>query len=149
MKILYAKSVWEMIEQPLAAFLDRAAADRFDAVEVLPERLGMEPARFRAELKARGLRLVSQVHTKGATPAEHRASLATKLELSAGIGADFASCHTGKDHFAFEDNVALFQHSIEVASELGLPVVHETHRGRALYSAPATAAYLAAVPGCA
>jgi sugar phosphate isomerase/epimerase len=146
MKILFSKSIWEMNDRPMRAFLDRAAADGFDAVEVSAEGLGMEPGTFRGELDRRGLRLVSQVCTSGETPAAHRQSLETRLRQSSDIGPDLVSCHTGKDHFPFEENAALFRRSLELGRDLVVPVVHETHRGRALFSAPATAAFLKALP---
>lgn len=146
MKLLYSKSVWEMIDRPAIEFLDRVSADGFDGVEVLPERLGMESGRFVAKLAERKLRLVCQVHTLGATPRDHLAVLEERIRQSAALGADLVSCHTGKDHFPVEENLGLFRRSLELAAELGVRVVHETHRGRALFSAPATAAFLRALP---
>ena len=40
MKVMFGKSPWEMPEAPLEAFLNRAAADGFEVVEVLPVIVG-------------------------------------------------------------------------------------------------------------
>jgi hypothetical protein len=57
------------------------------------------------------------------------------------------NCHTGRDIFSSADNARIFRRAVELSTELGLPVSHETHRGRATYSAPATRDLLVAVPG--
>ena len=58
------------------------------------------------------------------------------------------NCQTGRDHFPFEDSgPALRAWPRALREERGVPLLHETHRGRALFTAPAAAAFLAAVPG--
>ena len=146
MKTTYAKSTWEMSASPLAAILDRLAADGFTVVENCPQAIGLDPEAFRDDLAARGLRYIAQVHTEGASPAEHLASLESRLDLAARQGAVWLNCHTGKDHFDFADNCRLFAASQAWAEHHGLPLTHETHRGRALFSLPATRSFLQALP---
>ncbi len=50
----------------------------------------------------------------------------------------YINCHTGKDYFTIEQKSQLINFSIKLGAEAGIPVYHETHRGRALYAAPVT-----------
>lgn len=50
---------------------------------------------------------------------------------------------TGRDIFSFGENKAL----IDTAAASGLPVVHETHRGKFSFAAHITGQYLSALPG--
>jgi hypothetical protein len=56
-------------------------------------------------------------------------------------------CHTGADWFTFEENHTIFSRALELERELGVPLCHELHRGRALYNAPDTLRHLHALPG--
>jgi len=53
---------------------------------------------------------------------------------------------TGKDFFSFEDNKLQIDAAAKFTKETGIEVVHETHRGKALFTAPATKTYLEAFP---
>ena len=57
------------------------------------------------------------------------------------------NAQTGRDHFAFADSLRIFERGEALREAATVPLLHETHRGRALFSAPATAAFLAALPG--
>jgi len=50
----------------------------------------------------------------------------------------YINCHSGKDYFTSEQKGKLITFASSVAASSGIPVYHETHRGRALYSAPVT-----------
>ena len=56
------------------------------------------------------------------------------------------NCHTGKDHFSFEQNEALIAAGNAVSAESGIPVIHETHRGRFSFAAHITREYLEKIP---
>lgn len=50
----------------------------------------------------------------------------------------FINCHSGKDYFSADQKTKLIQFTNTLAKSSGIPVYHETHRGRACYSAPVT-----------
>jgi sugar phosphate isomerase/epimerase len=50
----------------------------------------------------------------------------------------YINCHSGKDYFSAEQNLKLIDYSYATAANSGVPVYHETHRGRALFSTTAT-----------
>jgi sugar phosphate isomerase/epimerase len=148
LKILYFRSTWGLEDLPtLEARLEKIKQGGFDGVELdIP--LDLETCRrARRCLDDLGLALVAQQwRTRGTTPAEHMASFAPQYERALELRPLFVNSHTGCDHFALADNLAVFDHAQALAAAGGVPVLHETHRGRALFSAPATAALLAARP---
>ena len=147
MKLLFGKSIWGMFPCETERFLDRAKADGFDAVELLLYWLPEPPAKIAQLCAERGLTLISQILTEGAGPAEHLRFLERRVRESAEIRPALINLHTGKDYFDMVDNRRLFERAAEMSAECGVGVVHETHRGRALYSAPEAEQYLRAVPG--
>ena len=59
----------------------------------------------------------------------------------------YINCHSGKDYFTAEQKEKLINHTIRISADTGVPIYHETHRGRALYSAPVTAELMKKIPG--
>lgn len=58
----------------------------------------------------------------------------------------YINCHSGKDYFTVEQKEKLISFTAGVAAQSGVPIYHETHRGRALYSAPVTAELMKKIP---
>ena len=50
----------------------------------------------------------------------------------------YINCHSGKDYFTYEQNKAFIDFTAEASAKSGLPVYHETHRGRMLFAAHIT-----------
>jgi sugar phosphate isomerase/epimerase len=53
---------------------------------------------------------------------------------------------TGKDYFTFEQNKPQFELATKLSKESGIPIVHETHRGKALFSAHNSKEYFQKLP---
>ena len=54
----------------------------------------------------------------------------------------YINCHTGSDFFTFEQNKALIDAANKFSKESGIPIYHETHRGRFSYNLPDKNTYL-------
>jgi sugar phosphate isomerase/epimerase len=50
----------------------------------------------------------------------------------------YLNCHSGKDYFTYEQNKAIIDFTTEVTAKTGIPIYHETHRGRMLFAANIT-----------
>ncbi|TLU97894.1 sugar phosphate isomerase/epimerase family protein [Dyadobacter luticola] len=50
----------------------------------------------------------------------------------------YVNCHSGRDYFTYEQNRAFIDHTSEVSAKTGIPIYHETHRGRMLFAAHIT-----------
>lgn len=53
-----------------------------------------------------------------------------RLELITPFNPLFINSHTGKNFFSFEENCKLIQSADDFSKKTGIPVYHETHRGR-------------------
>jgi sugar phosphate isomerase/epimerase len=148
MKILYFHSVWGLDEfSTIEAKLEKIKSGGFDGVE-LPVPLDLEICqRARKAADESGLLIVAQQwRTSGKTVDEHTACFAQQYERALLLKPLYLNSHTGCDHFTLEENLAIFDHANALAARHGVEVYHETHRGRALFSAPATMQFLAARP---
>lgn len=58
----------------------------------------------------------------------------------------YINCHSGRDHFSFEQNKAFIDHTIDLSKKTGLIICHETHRSRILYAAPVARQFMEKIP---
>ena len=47
----------------------------------------------------------------------------------------YINCHSGKDFFTYDQNKAFIDHTTAATAKTGIPIYHETHRGRMLFAA--------------
>ncbi len=73
---------------------------------------------------------------------KHLQQFKTTLEEAASLRPVFINSHSGKDHFTFDQNSAFIEFTKSLGARTGIPVYHETHRGRILYSAPVSRQFL-------
>ena len=87
-----------------------------------------------------GLQLVGQVHSCGypvpgsASVEDHLVSFATQARAAKNLGASLINSHSGYDAFTLSDSLKFFEGALKLEQELGIPIAHETHRQRSLYS---------------
>ncbi len=77
---------------------------------------------------------------------KHQQQFEENLSAAAKAKPVYINCHSGKDFFSFEQNLQLITFSNGLAERSGVPIYHETHRGRALYAAPITKNFIASNP---
>ncbi|MCL6265045.1 sugar phosphate isomerase/epimerase family protein [Flagellimonas myxillae] len=58
----------------------------------------------------------------------------------------YINCHTGSDFFSFDQNKAFITAANNISEASGIPIYHETHRGRFSFNLPDTQSYLKAIP---
>lgn len=46
----------------------------------------------------------------------------------------YINCHSGKDYFTYEQNKVFIDYTTAKTKETGIPIYHETHRGRMLFA---------------
>ncbi len=47
----------------------------------------------------------------------------------------YINCHSGKDYFSYEDNKQIIDYVTTKRKSTGIPIYHETHRGRMMFAA--------------
>lgn len=119
---------------------ERIAAAGYQGVECPLPVAEQEPL-FRQLLKEHGLKLIAQVLTEGP---DHAGSFERQLERAASFGPGLIVSQSGKDSHGREERLAYFERALAAEARIGIPVAHETHRGRALYTPWHTAELLAA-----
>ncbi len=147
MRIQLAKSKWERWDQSLALFLADAASAGFDATEIYVPAMSETPAECRRLHQEAGLSLIVQIVTEGSTPLDHIRCFKERFYLALECEPLVINCHTGRDYWPQHDNLQLFDIALELEAKYGTPICHETHRSRALFSAPSAHAFLNARPG--
>jgi sugar phosphate isomerase/epimerase len=146
MNVLFFKSTWGMEEPSLRERLQRIAGAGFDGVELgVPDSL---PACVdaRAMLEDLGLAVIVQQWTRGLNAREHAESFAEQYQRAVRLKPLCINSHTARDWFTLEESLVVFDAATRLEREGGVPVVHETHRGRALFSTSATSALLSERP---
>lgn len=146
LKLIFAKSKWELPDLGLGDFLAKIKAAGFDASELYLPAVTEPSEEVRSAHEQAGLKLVAQIVTDGDTPSAHAESLRRLYVRALACGAMRVNCHTGTDWFSFAENVRLFELALALEAEHGVAICHETHRGRALYNAPDTQRFLAEFP---
>jgi hypothetical protein len=149
MEPIFLKSLWEVdpsLPYTLDELLTRVQDDGFDGTELFVPAHAESVEDVVRTHKRRGLDIVAAITTTGATVAEHRTSLEVEVQKALSFEPLLINCHTGRDIFAFEDNLGVFELALELEERHGVPIRHETHRRRATFSAPATRRYLEALP---
>lgn len=147
MKVAYLCPLWGSEDMPFEAFLAKVRSAGYDGVEVaFPEDRGRCREMVSA-LEESGLVYVAQHWDTFTTDfAAHQKQYYGRLEQLADTRPLFINSHSGRDHFSLEENLILLEGADRLSGELGLPIYHETHRGRFNFACHVTAAYIDAKP---
>lgn len=94
-----------------------------------------------------GLKLGLLTGGSNPNPEIHSKQFFEAIERAISMKPVYINCHSGKDFFPFEDNVKMLQHTIKRSSESGIPICHETHRGRSLFAAHITKNFMDKLEG--
>ena len=131
---------------PWEEFAARAAGEGYDGVEVWV--MNSEPDRelFLKTMEKYKLTFGLLCGSAEKDPVRHLDQFKKAIDSALLMKPLYINCHSGKDFFNFEQNKKIVDYSYQASRQQGIPVYHETHRGRMLYSAPITADYLARLP---
>lgn len=77
---------------------------------------------------------------------KHLDQFKSSLEGAAAQKPVYINCHSGRDHFSFEQNKKFIEFTTHITKSSGVPVYHETHRSRILYSAPVARQFVESLP---
>ena len=129
-----------------AEFCKKAKASGYDGVEVWYPSDSKDREEFLKATKENSLQFGFMLGGSDKDPKKHFQQFKESLESAATQKPIYINCHSGRDHFSFDDNRMFMDLTREVAQRSQVPVYHETHRSRILYSAPVTRQYLEKVP---
>ncbi|MBZ0300631.1 MAG: hypothetical protein K8J31_12855, partial [Anaerolineae bacterium] len=139
MRLLVFRALWGMTG-PLAQQIEQVAGAGYDGFELWPSQWTISRQEMQALAAQFGQKLIVG------------AALPTKAELEPALLAlaEFEpvriNLHSGRDHMTRDEASAFFEEALRVEEKIGVPVGHETHRGRILFTPWDTAYYLRQFP---
>ncbi|KAA3646627.1 MAG: hypothetical protein DWQ07_10490 [Chloroflexi bacterium] len=140
MQLKVLRSLWGTDESiPVEKRLEQVAAAGFDGVDGFPAE-GYAPAEYRKLVESFGLELLV------GGIAERTEELETILGGLAEYEPLRIGLMGGLDAMSREEGEAFFEEALRIEESIGIPVAHETHRGRILFSPWDAAYYLKRFP---
>lgn len=118
-------------------FCSRIKRDGYDGAEVWYPVDQNSRKEFLAAIEKHNLKFAFLFGGSHTRYEDHLKEFKTALEQAVTINPVFINSHSGKDHFSFEQNSAFVEFTNSLSTKSGVPIYHETHRGRILYSGPA------------
>jgi sugar phosphate isomerase/epimerase len=149
MRLLFFCPAWGSRDLPVEVLMEKVKNAGYDGVEMsLPWAGDPLQARVLKGIAGQGLDLIAQHHeTIDSDPEKHLAEYGRRLEYLAAARPRFINSQTGRDWFSIGQNQRLIAAAREISERSGVPILHETHRGRFSFNAHGTAEYLRADPG--
>jgi len=130
-------------------FCAKARKEGYDGIEVWwPSDKKAQDELFSA-LKNHGLELGFLCGGWQNNHAEHFDFFKKAIDEAAGNTVQkplYINCHSGRDHFSFDQNRRFIDHTTRLAKESGILICHETHRARIMFAAHVTRQYIEKIP---
>jgi hypothetical protein len=146
MKIKYLCTMWGMNQPTLEESFSLIKGAGFDGVEMSLPSNREEIKNIDALLKEIGLDLVAQVRAEGSTVEAQIDFLEKELNRVLGLNTLLVNVHCGKDYWPLAENIKVISIAQRLASELGIKILHETHRARATFCTTSTMDIIDALP---
>lgn len=127
-------------------FCSRIRELGYDGAEIwFPEDAARQKEIFSAFQK-HGLQMGFLVGGSDKDPKKHFEQFKASVEGAAASKPVYINCHSGRDFFSFEQNKLFIDLTTSLSRRSGVPIYHETHRSRILYSAPVARQFMKELP---
>lgn len=129
MKAKMIKALWGMngtLEEQVA-LISKAGYAGIEAAPPSAE----DADRFKLLLDEYQLEYVAMVFTGGE---DHGATFEEQVKRAVEFRPQLINAHSAKDSMPFDKQVEFFSKALEIEQQAGIPIGHETHRGRALFT---------------
>lgn len=141
MKIKLIKSLWGMEDYSYKEGFAKIAAAGYSGIEA-----PVPPMEHRHEfallLKVHNLDYIALISTSG----NHEESFTKGVVAAASLSPKLIISHSARDSMEEERQLQFFGHAVDTEKTYGIPVGHETHRHRAMFTPWHTAKLLRAIP---
>jgi sugar phosphate isomerase/epimerase len=144
---------WGMESLGASEFMDRVRGAGYDGIEInvpssleFRRNLGFELDLLREEGKDFTFIAQQWVPPARESPAEYIRRMKARLYELVPLKPTFINSHTGKDYYSFDDNCRIIEACLHISEETGIPILHETHRGRFSFHAASLLPYLEEFP---
>jgi len=120
----------------MGAFCQKAKEAGYDGVEVWTPGNQQDADDLLKAVQKHDLKLGLLAGNGGSSYEEHFSSFKRSINNAIKLVPEFINCHSGKDYFNTDQNAQFISFANQQRQLSGIPICHETHRGRILYSAP-------------
>lgn len=117
-------------------FCKKVKAAGYDGIEVWYPSEAKDREEFLKAAGEAGLQFGFLVGGSDKSPNKHFSQFKESLEAAVLIKPVYINCHSGRDYFSFDENRKFMELTFGISRQHGVPIYHETHRSRILYSAP-------------
>lgn len=140
MKLHIFRHLWG-VDPPWDQDFVEFAQKGYHGVEV-PLSLVKDIPAFVNGLSAHGFQCIPMIFTSGQSVEEHIASFRTQVHDALVLKPTLINSQSGVDAFTLEQSRQFFRDALRIEAEAGVPIAHETHRGRILFNPWITAQLL-------
>ncbi|RED56573.1 sugar phosphate isomerase/epimerase family protein [Cohnella lupini] len=142
MKLKIFKALWGMEHLPLEQQFKMISDAGYSGIESgMPDQASEQL--FRQLLAKHGLEFSAMVFTDG----DHKESFKRQVERAVTFSPVLINAHSARDDMSYEDQLDFYRFSMDIEQASGIPIAHETHRGRAMYTPWTTERLLKDIPG--
>ena len=127
-------------------FASRIKSSGYDGAELWYPAETKQRSEILSAFREHGLQLGFLIGSGERDFKKHLSQFQSSLEAASAAKPVYINCHSGRDHFSFEQNKKFIDLTTGMSRSSGVPVYHETHRSRILYSAPVAREYIRSLP---
>jgi sugar phosphate isomerase/epimerase len=128
------------------SFFSKIKKEGYDGAEIWCPGTDNERKELSAAAQKNGMKLGLLFGAGETQPLQNLDNFKKTLQAAASMNPIYINCHTGRDFFSFDQLKPFFDFTIQLSKQTGISIYHETHRGRALYSAPVTRNFIEKIP---
>jgi len=129
-----------------ATFCAKAKKEGYDGIEVWWPSEEKDRATLMSALHEYGLQVGFLCGVSDPQFEKHEPRFRAMVEGAVMSKPLYINCHSGRDFFSVEEKSKLIRLTTALSVSSGVPIYHETHRGRALYAAPVARELMAKIP---
>jgi sugar phosphate isomerase/epimerase len=136
-------------EGTIDAFCAKAKKEGYDGIENWWPGTRQEQDEMFAALKKHNLEVGFLCGAGEDTAAEHLQTFKKIMEEVVKQTSQkplYINLHSGKDYFSFDDGKKFIEYTNALSKTTGIPIYHETHRGRLMFAAHTTHEYIKKFP---
>lgn len=133
MQLLLARHLWGTTA-PYSTALQQFKSEGYSAIETGLIFLAEPEEQFFSYLKELNLRWISMIFSQGKSVDEHLDSFAAQVKEASKYNPLFINSHSGRDAFTKEEATLFYREALNIEKDFGIPITHETHRGRTFYN---------------
>lgn len=123
-------------------FCSKIKAEGYDGMEVWYPGEEQSRKEFLAAVEKHNLKFGFLFGGSDTDYQKHLQQFKSTLEEAASLKPIYINSHSGRDHFSSDQNNAFIAFTETLNTKSGIPIYHETHRGRILYSAPVSRQFM-------